>query len=220
MHSIRYFLPFLGLLTSAYALTIDDIANKTALHPARPSGAYRVSIVSVVSMGRQTIKDSGTLEFSPPDCFHIILSNGKIDQSGCGDTSWTATPDGSVTRKIGSGFNTQFKTPDIAEMLKKQNARVVSDTGKMAVVEIEVPGDKNTIKAQFSIDTTEWLVRKSLVIPETGMPVESGYAYDTFMGKPVISQISTVMGAGGFVKISFLNYTRIKKIPRSKFKKL
>jgi hypothetical protein len=211
---------FFCMSNACMAVTLDDIAKKSSQHAARISCPYQVSIQTVISVAQHTVKDSGKIEFTPPDCFHIVLSNGKVDQSGCGDTTWITGPDGSITRKIGENFASQYKSPDISEMLKKQNAHIISDTGNMVVVEITMPDENMPAKAQFFVDTTEWLIRKSLIIPPTGMPIESGYAYEKFQGKPVISQISTVMGASGFVKISFRNYSRIKAIPRSKFKKL
>lgn len=208
------------IVISSFGLTLDDIIARTSGKSDKISIPYRVSIETVISFGSNTMKDSGYVEFSPPDCYHIVTSNGRIDQSSCGDTTWISRADGSITRKIGNNAMAQFQNPDIAQLLKKQNARVIADSGKTVVMEMSLKENGISAKAQFTIDTTYWLVRESLIIPEAGVPVESGYAYTTFHGHQVLSRINTVMRNGGFVKISFSDYTKIRKIPRAKFRKM
>ena len=171
-------------------------------------------------MPQQTMKDSGTLDFSPPDCYHIVLSGGKIDQSSCGDTSWIKSSDGSIIRKIGTDLTSKFAAPRMEDMLKVSNTRIIKQSANEVTIEMLVPLDKMTAKAQFTFDTDQFVMRRSTIIPPTGIAVESGYAYDTFEGKLVLKEISTVFGTAGFAKISFHNYKRIPKIPRSKFKKM
>jgi outer membrane lipoprotein-sorting protein len=220
--TICYFLP-----SQTLALTKDEVAKKIMQKHEAPAIAYKADIKTKVFVQGQSIIDSGYILYSPPDCYKIEMFKGKTMVSILGDTNWIHMPDGSVTRKIGvpavpglDGTNTSSGSPDIGIMLKGTDFSIIEEKpGKHVVIEFEMrlPTGEKT-KAQATFDTGEWLVRNMKIFNGIAGTVEVGYTYKKFDKYTMVSEIATVMGSMGFVKIFYENYRKTAKVPRSKFK--
>ncbi len=212
---------------SAFSFTKDEVFININKKQKQPNFAYRTDIISKTHIQGQTVKDSGLLIYSPPDCFKITMYLSKTEVSTIGDTTWTTMPNGNVTRSIGDNgmsalgnMNQTNSAPDIGDIIKKSDFEIIQEVpGKHVVIEFTMQGLRGSQKAQATYDTKEWLLRNMKTIGGPAGTVEIGYQYKKINGFNMMSKINMVMGAMGFMKLSYPNYRKIKKISKKEFKK-
>ena len=211
---------------SVFSLTKDEVFRSINTKKKQPDFAYKTDIISKTHIQGQTVKDSGLLLYSPPDCFKITMYVSKTEVSTIGDTTWTTMPDGNVTRSVGDdgmsvlgNMNQTASTPDIGEIIKKSDFEIVNEVpGKYVVIEFTMKGLRGSQNAQATYDTKKWLLRNMKILGGPAGTVEIGYQYEKFNGFYMMSKINMVMGAIGFMKLHYQNYRKIRKISRKKFK--
>jgi len=54
---------------SVFSLTKDEVFRSINTKKKQPDFAYKTDIISKTHIQGQTVKDSGLLLYSPPDCF-------------------------------------------------------------------------------------------------------------------------------------------------------
>jgi hypothetical protein len=64
----------------------------------------------------------------------------------------------------------------------------------------------------------EWLVRKVRIEGGPAGGTEAGYEYTKFGGHTVLARVNMVMGALGFVKVTYSNYRKTPKVARAEFR--
>lgn len=212
---------------STFSFTKDEVFRNITKEQKHPDFAYKTDIISKTHIQGQTVKDSGLLIYSPPDCFKITMYLSKTEVSTIGDTTWTTMPNSNVTRSIGDNglpapgnMNQTNTTPNIGEIIKKSDFEIINEVpGKHIVIEFTMQGLRGSQKAQATYDTKEWLLRNMKIPGGPAGSVEIGYKYEKLKGYNMMSKINMVMGAMGFMKLSYKNYRKIKKISKKEFKK-
>jgi outer membrane lipoprotein-sorting protein len=223
-------IPFLFPVFPLFAgsLTKEAVYKNITRVSATPTFAFSAAISSRISMANRTVTDSGTIIFSPPDCYKVTMFKSKTQVAVLSDTSFITMPDGSCTRRIGqsavsgmgAGSAQSFGPPSAKQLLGKSDFTIVEEKpGVYVVIEFESETPMGKSKTRATFDTKEWLLRN---IKMTGMTptgeIETGFSYTTFNGHTMVKEMNTVMGSAGFMKISYGEYKAINKISRKKFK--
>ncbi len=209
------------------ALTKDEVYKNITKKRNRATFAFKADIISKVHVQGHTVKDSGTIIYSPPDCIKISMYNAKTEVSVLGDTTWTVLSNGNVTRSIGGknmpGMNNvgqSYGVPDGSDLLKESDFTIIEDKpGKHVVIEFNMSMPTGMQKSQATYDSKNWLLRNMKILAGPTGTIETGYSYTTFKGVPMLSKVNMVMGTMGFMIMDYKNFNSIKKLPRKSFKK-
>lgn len=164
------------------------------------------------------LTDSGKIAIAPDGCSYMRLFKSKTEQWSCNGTTTTIDSTGAVNKSADNGFSKgQFSTPALSELDAKNSIKIISEDTAMVKLEVNIPGDYGqSLRTQVIIDKSDWLMKRLVVFVPGSGPIETGYIWQKFGSAPVLKEINTVMPMGGFVKISFSNYKRIKALPKQK----
>ena len=222
------------LFSVGNALALD---KKTILRKLEASQAvkesYSAKIHSKLMMANHVINDSGRIDVLAPNCQKMIWSS--LTQSTCGDTTWTRSPSGDVTRSIGSNAAAMpglggkilglFPLPGQSG----SSAGSASDTlGAMAILPAT---DSGTIKLRLGdpdsemgtvvvvIDTTDWLPVKATSQQPGNPEIETGFRYTKWKGKRLMSEIRMVI-PNGFMIFEVSDFQPAKGLRRKSFQLL
>lgn|GEM_PF-4592680 len=230
----RALLLLVVLLSGGQALALD---KKTILRKLEASQAikesYFAKIRSKMMMANRVFTDSGRLEVLAPNCQKMIWSS--VTQSTCGDTTWILSPNGDVTRSIGSnaaampGFGGQVLGLLPLPGQSGPSAGAAFDTlGAMTLLPAT---DSGTIKLRLGetnsesgfivldIDTTTWLPIRATNKAPGNPEIEVGFRYSTWKGRHIMSEIRMVM-PNGFMVFEITDFQTAKGLRRKAFRML
>lgn len=212
------------------AFTKEEIYENITKQKHSPSFAYEAVIISKIHVQNHSVVDTGSILYSPPDCYEIKMKKGNTRINIIGDTSWITMPDGSVTRKTGKqalaassimgNMGQQVNTPDIGDLLKGYEFKVIEEKpGRHVVIEATYkPPQGGSRRMLLTYDTKEWLIRNLKVYGGYTGEIEMGYLYTKIKGHTMIEEVRTVLGPMGFLKMTYENYKKVSKVPRERFR--
>ncbi|MEO6095649.1 MAG: hypothetical protein ABIW76_08205 [Fibrobacteria bacterium] len=204
------------------AWTKEEVYEKLATERSHSLVAYHAKVSSTIKYGEMAaLNDSGSMSFSPPNCFKMIMYKAGTENSGCGDTTWSKTKDGKVTRSVepGGAEAGAPKSPNLKDMLRGMDFRILGDkpNGNLEI-EATLKQDGMSIKANMLLDTRKWLLKRMSFTTPQGETMEIGYNYRELAGEDIMSEINTVFGTGGFVRMKFIDFKKISPLPSKDFK--
>ena len=190
--------------------------------------AYETKFTTAAHVQGIVVKDSGFVTFSPQSCYRISLSVSKNETSTCGDKTWIRSADGSVTVTANKNTMDKIENQGIAgwrgsfspvNLMKRSECSIKSE-GKDITVALTVSENKTKTEIELTLDTTAWVVSKSIMKnPQYGSIVFS-YKFTMLDGKPVISEIHTEMGSLGRISHIFYEFKKIKRKSKKFFRML
>ncbi|MEO6094975.1 MAG: hypothetical protein ABIW76_04600 [Fibrobacteria bacterium] len=215
----------LSLTQSLFAFPSKTEMLKKMEGKSAVSVPYSASVTTKVFLGNQAIKDSGTIFLQPPDCMQMQMNRANTLQSTCGDTTWTKSANGSITRSIGENGAMVMPTGAPSIPLPKASGSRKPDTNAMMTAVstflncVQVSWMDTEGKAILEIDTLINIVVKASIEVEGGPPLETGISYEAFAGGWVPKEIRSSL-PGGFFTMTYSNIKKEKKRPKKSFRLL
>lgn len=216
MKLVYLFLHLFTCLACAGGMSKEDLLKKLEEHASQVKTTYQTTIQMKISSGNGiVISDSGVLAVEPDGCFYIKFLKSNTEQWDCNDTSWQKDKRGGISRTKGTKrHNKQFSAPNVNELAAQNEIKIVREDSNSILIEtVAELEDEPKIKMHLLVDKNEYLIRKTTVFTPGAGPIETGYFWQKFEKAAVLKEIATVMPMGGFMKMTFTDYMRIKKLP-------
>lgn len=224
------FVFLLAFLVFPGGISKDQIRQKLSQNTDVPAFAFEADISQTTSFLGRVFKDTGAFAYLPSDCFRISMSQSGVEVVMMGDTSWTVSTDGSVTRRINNSSSSLSSEPSatnplidrqFCDLIKTRDFDIIEEIpGKHVVIEVEAGEgtDKYTLQATYAVE--DWTLRNTKMdgLPD-GTVIETGYKYHSIEGHRLLEEINIVMGSMGFMRIKYSNFKLTKKVARSEFRK-
>jgi outer membrane lipoprotein-sorting protein len=209
-----FFLPF-----TLHAITKTELLEQAEKQAVPFKYGISARFTSKASVQSKTITDSGTIYLSPPNKSRVDFLVSKVVVSSCGDTTWTKTATGDVTRSLssnvglqgGQGAASSMSSPDLLSYLKKGDFTIVREDSAAVVVSMSIANGNQKIPFTFYIDPKAFVLKRiEFPSPMAGM-FQLGYRYKLFDGHLVVDEVNTVMGSLGFSRVQLFDYRKNKQ---------
>lgn len=224
----RILFPVLIFTLQAHSFTKEQIISRLEQAENHKPPAYEAKFTTAAYVQGMAVKDSGFVTFTPPSCYRIILSVSKNETSTCGDTTWMRAADGTITVTANKNTLDKVENQGIAgwrgsfspvNLMKRSECSIKSE-GKDITVALTVSENKTKTEIELTLDTTAWVVSKSVMKNPQYGKVVFNYKFFQFDGKPVISEINTEMGSLGRISHIFYEFKKIKRKSKKFFRML
>ncbi|MBN1307714.1 MAG: hypothetical protein JXA18_07350 [Chitinispirillaceae bacterium] len=204
---------------AANSMTREELIGRAEKHANPLRFGISARFDSKASFQNKTVVDSGTFHFSPPNRSRVDFLVSKMTISSCGDTTWTKSANGDVTRSLSSGPGVpsgksgpaSMSLPDLLSYLKRGDFTILREDSAAIVIKMNMTNGPEKVPFTFYIDPKAFVIKRmEFSLPMAGM-FRIGYRYKLFEGHLVLDEVNTVMGSLGFTRVRMFDYTKSRK---------
>ncbi len=221
MNMVRYFVSSICFLLAIQtnAITKSELIKQVAKKSKTVNFCISANFASKISFNNNSICDSGTFYFSPPNKTKAEFKVSEMVVSSYGDTSWTKSSNGDITRSVtaqnglpgSQGGKNTFSSPDLLSFLKNQEFEISRQDTALIVINLNIASGTEKVPLSLYIDAKTYLImRMEFYVPGVGS-FQTGYKYTKFGEYFVVQEINTVMGSIGFSRIKIDEYKKCNK---------
>jgi hypothetical protein len=210
------------------AITKEQILDGLKKTSPAKSPSWEAKLRTAASVQGISVEDSGTVVFSPPSCYRILLHGSKSEHAGCGDTSWlkasdgriTVTPNTTAADHLSANGLTGRQWDVFVEQLFSSAKCAITSRDSLAVISAELRESAGTTHYEITVHTGKWLVTKVVMnSPATGLTTTT-YEHVLFEKNYVVGSITTEMRQAGLVTHRFSDFRKIRRKPLKYFRLL